>query len=325
MDFFPAKESVPFAILANSKICSNSEGNDWTMCERRHFYHHVLNLEPREQGFGYYRGTIGHEALAAFYNAMKDGKKKNDCLDAAMEPINQAQARALLEFNYERSSILVGLRSLITQYIMHFWGEPLQVLEVETVHIVPTPVESIYYGLRLDLLVEWFESPYKNEIVLLDHKFTYNFRSPTMRKLNPQLPKYMAALRSEGYPVRYAWLNQVRYRPLKDPTPNDIFRRALVAPTDEHLEYFIKEHFELSLRIRERKALPVEVQDRMAVRVRTQAICEKCPFQKICIAEDETGSAIQGSQYSKDVIKYYYQPSTYESQRYGREEEYDAA
>jgi hypothetical protein len=123
------------------------------------------------------------------------------------------------------------------------------------------------------------------DLVVIDHKFPYNFWTTKDTDLNPQIPKYIAALQTLGMPVKRGLINQLRYRELKSPQFHDIFQRLPVRPDVPELLSSVDDQINISARIVTRSKLSLEMQDRLAIRVRSKIICDKCPFNELCVAE----------------------------------------
>jgi len=315
MNYFPSTP-VPVEQLSNSVVLSNSEIQSWHLCERRHFYAHVLKLEPKNYSAAIQRGFLGHEALAEFYEAMKDGKSKDECHKAAVAPIDNLLIPLLNDIknlDTDKINMLSNLKSLVMQYVLKYYDEHkkhFNIIEVETVHIVPTPITGVQFGIKLDLLAEYTQPPYTGELVNIDHKFVKRFKNRDTIKLLPQIPRYQAVLRSDGFPVNRGTLNQ-----LKHSATSDIFRKEPVSPTDADLTQIIDETFIVIHRILERISLPVEEQDIQALRTRSETVCGYCPFRKICTAESDHGSIFSERGQKNGMAKYFldehYRENTY--------------
>jgi hypothetical protein len=236
---------------------------------------------------------------------MQNGKSKDDCHKAAIAPIDALLIPLLTKHpvDSEKISMLTNLKSLIMQYILQYYEDHKKnynVLEIETVHIVPTPITGIQFGIKLDLLAEYTQPPNKGDLVNIDHKFVKRFKNRDTIQLLPQIPRYQAVLRSVGYSVNRGMLNM-----LKHSAQSDIFRTEPVNPTDDKLETIVDETFVAIQRIAERTALPVETQDKLALRTRSETVCGYCPFRKICTAESDHGSIFSSRGQRNGMAKYF--------------------
>lgn len=271
-------------------LISNSEISTFQTCERKHYYSFREALKPDRHNISLTRGIVGHEALEAFYKAKASGQPKDRCekdLDAAL-------SRAIIKYpEYARE--LAELRTVLFRYSDHYWDEPWKILEVESLHETPLLENStVEYGLRLDLLVEVTAGIKKGQILVVDHKFVYNFFSDKEKQMNGQLAKYMRTLRHNGIPVRNGVLNQIRYRKLKEPKPDSIFRRDPIVSTDAELDRFWEEFKRPVKRLLELTELDQETHKRNSEMHIDKQTCGECAFQPLCklwlLGQDETST-----------------------------------
>jgi hypothetical protein len=247
---------------------------------------------------------------------MKDSKSKDECHKAAVAPIDALLWQAMSDvksLDTDKINMLSNLKSLIVQYVLKYYDEHkkhFNIIEVESVHIVPTPIPGAQFGIKLDLLAEYTQPPHTGELVNVDHKFVRRFKHRDTIKLLPQIPRYQAVLRSDGFPVNRGTLNQ-----LKHSATSDIFRKEPVSVTDGELTQIIDETLIAIQRIQERTSLPVEEQDRLALRTRSETVCSYCPFRKICTAESDHGSIFSERGQKNGMAKYFldehYRENTY--------------
>ena len=71
--------------------------------------------------------------------------------------------------------------------------------------------------------------------------------------------------------------NQVRYRSLKSPNPDDIFRRTFIRPTNKEIDQIWSEQIEAAKEIVYNPAKPR--------RTLSSIICKHCFFQTLCKAD----------------------------------------
>lgn len=257
-------------------LISNSEINTFLNCQRKHFYSFRKGLAPRTHSKALTRGIVGHEALETYYTAKKNGASKNDCLAVALEVIDTNT-----DIYDEYTAELLQLRDVIRRYVEYYWDEPWSVLEVESQHEGPF-FENVSYGMKLDLLVEVTAGREKGQIHLIDHKFVYDFWSDREIQMNAQLNKYIKTLRDNGFPVRKGILNQIRYRKLKDPKPDSLFRRDAIVLSPYEIESFYLEARKVAREINRLYQLTEEEHREYTMMRIDKETCGKCSFQPLC-------------------------------------------
>ncbi len=259
-----------------SRTISNSEVSTFTQCERRHYYGYLKTLEPVNTSTSRSRGIIGHEALAFYYDALKEGVDPATAQQRALDCVGR-----YLHVPNADTVMLTELMQLLIRYFGYYSpNEFLEILAVEKVYEIDA--EEFIYGMRLDLLVR----DKAGKIVLIDHKFVYDFYTQNIIDTNAQLPKYVGTLKMNGVPVDYAILNQVRYRLKKGGnTDDELFKRAVVRPNHNRIKRIMGEQFSTSRRILARRALAPDRQDAEAIRTMNQMTCKNCPFLNLCTAE----------------------------------------
>lgn len=279
------------------KVVSNTQVTMRNTCKQQHHYRFVIGIEPTKRNLSkpIYRGIVGHDALAAFYTCYKEGLSVESCKEAAFQVIKAEMKSLDFPDDFERVEILAELKSLIEAYTEYSRSDSFIVHEVETVHQVDL-TDSIAYGWRLDLLIELTKGEFKGDLVVMDHKFIYNFKSDRELKMDGQFPKYIEGLRKNGLTVTKGICNQLRYRPIKDPTPDQIFKRSWVMTNPTQRETIWKEQTEAAKEIVLNTAPPH--------RTLSGFICRSCYFATICDAELDGIDATQ-------LIATQYQPTTY--------------
>lgn len=260
------------------KIVSNSEITTYNICKKLHQLSYGRGVTPKHIKDSYYRGSMGHQALDVYYQNLKHGSSVNDAMGAATNVIRKELTRVTKEEpeSTSRIRILIQLSSLITDYADHYKVEPFRVLETEKTYTAPI-TENIEFGLILDLLVEFTAGPYRGDIVVIDHKFVYNFKSTAELEMDAQLPKYIKAVRANGYYVTKGIFNQIRYRTLKAPSPNDVFQRTEVRVNKTSIDNIWQENSDTAVEIHSNPAKPI--------RTLSPIVCKYCDFQEPCKAE----------------------------------------
>jgi hypothetical protein len=265
------------------KIISNSEITTYNICKKLHQLSYGLGVTPKHIKDSYYRGSMGHQALDVYYSYLKQSEFPNDvdihcAKEEALLVLKQELTRVTKEEpeSTNRIKILSQLNTLIKDYAAHYKTEPFRVLETEKTYTAPI-TEELEFGLILDLLVEFTAGPYRGDIVVIDHKFVYNFKSTAELEMDAQLPKYIKAVRENGYYVTKGIFNQIRYRTLKAPSPTDIFQRTEVRVNKTSIDNIWRENRHTAVEIHANPAKPV--------RTLSPIVCKYCDFQELCKAE----------------------------------------
>lgn len=267
------------------RIISNSEVTAYNECARRHYYQYQQGLQPRSFGIALTRGIVGHTILECYYTNIMVGCSVDVAKRFALDLLQEIIAKRLQSHPSELDHIaeLSKLYPLLEKYIEYYKDDDFQILAVEKTYIAPINGE-VGYGMKLDLLVKWGSGPYKGENILIDHKFIYNFKSDEELSIDGQLPKYIRTVAGsgEGVFVTRGIFNQLRYRELKNPDPNAIFRRSWIKPTKAAKEQIWSEQVDASLEIVDAPRKPR--------RTLSPLICKNCYFLTLCRTELNGGS-----------------------------------
>jgi hypothetical protein len=274
-------------------IVSNTEITMDDTCERAHYYRFGMKIEPKFENLGQalQRGLVGHDALAEYYKSLKDGDSVNEAKEVCFSVIKREIMRIMNETPEELEMIsqMVALRHLLDGYIEHYRVDTFKVLDIETFNRTSI-TDDIQYGMRLDLLVEMTSGLYRGEQVLVDHKFLYNFKTMAQLEMDGQLVKYMKTLRDNGFKVSRGMFNQIRYRQMKDMSPDKIFKREWSTPTKTQTETIWGEQRKKAIKLEQKKSLPLEEWDKEATRNLSPMICKWCYFQPVCYTEMSGGN-----------------------------------
>lgn len=286
-------------------IVSNTEISMYNTCERSHFYRFVMNIEPQPKNLSIplKRGILGHAALDRYYSAIKDGTTAEEAAEYAKKVVLDGMSKALVEEGTDLDVIIYKqLIKLFEGYHKVYKHEPFEVIELETVHTVPI-APGIEYGLRLDMLVRMVEGALAGQLVLIDNKFVYNFKTKAELDMDCQLPKYARTLRENGLPAYKKMFNELRHRQLKEPAPTDVYRRMYTETTDVESDRIWREQRATAIQIVKKREDPEKYRAE-AVRNLSPYICRGCPFQRICKLE------LQGKSLKNEIIMNF-QPNTY--------------
>ena len=281
---------------------SNSEVGTWLSCRRKYYYRFDLLLEPKKLSHSLQRGILFHLAMESFNIAYMEDRNKN-FNDAAFKGASLIQAQFL---NYETydSEIAVDCLRIYNIYmqILEQRIDEWEILEAEQQHDLPIN-ESYSMPIKLDLLVRERST---GEIALVDYKTCYDFWSDDQIALSAQASKYIGALRNDGIRVDKLFLEQIRYRKIKDPTMDQLFRRTTVKPGSAKIRNVMADHITASNSIIQYRALPDAQRNQLATRVLNPMVCKGCEVRDLCKSEldgGDIGYAIQVG-YKKNTYDY---------------------
>lgn len=267
---------------------SHSETDSYLLCRRKHFYGYVKGLKRIGESDSLTRGTAGHAVLEAFYTAIREhGGDNQEKQFAAFDKALEAADAKLTELEAEGvgdSDRSMSLRSMLFDY--YFPNEPYvrskwTILAVEKEFALEYDEEGSTYPFVVDVIAI---DP-QHRTVVIDHKFVYDFYTADASDLQPQIPKYIGALRALGFKVDYGQYNMVRYRKIKEPKAEQIVGQLDVTPNGVRVQTTFIEQIGIAKELRDRKELPVEVQDATAYRTANKMVCQSCSFADLCKAE----------------------------------------
>lgn len=258
-------------------LVSNSEIQTFLSCQRKHYWAFRKCLAPdKPNSKALTRGIVGHEALETYYRGKKENAPHEYCVSAALEVIDNS-----IEEYEDLQKDLSQLRDVLVRYFDFYENEPWKVLEVERQY--ETMWETgLHYGMQLDLLVEVTAGRDKGQIHLVDHKFVYDFWSDRELSMNPQVNKYLRTLVDNGVPVRKGILNQVRYRKLKDPKPDSLFRRDVVVTMRSEMDRYMNEAYRVASVIKYLSELTEAEHFAETLMRIDKETCGKCAYQPLC-------------------------------------------
>jgi len=270
---------------------SHSEVDSYLLCRRKHYYGYGLSLERISTSQSLATGTAGHRILEAFYAHLlslsdtAEGQLEN--FDLGLERA-QAVYREVVEEGYEDANN----RALLYDMLFHEeWGYfhnefmvrngwKVLAVEAEFSLIYDTDTDSSY-PFVVDMIVEDPEGRY----VVIDHKFVYDFYTPAQTDLQPQIPKYIGALRAMNHQIAYGAYNMVRTRKLKTPTTDSMQYFMILKPNTDRVLNTFMEQLGVAAEIQALKELTIEEQDKRAYRTANKMVCQSCSFREICSTE----------------------------------------
>lgn len=273
---------------------SHSEIESFLQCRRKWYYSYGLGIERVSTSNALARGTAGHAVLDAFYRtALKAGpdpKLQRQSFDKALSIAYQTFKE--LPTGYDDGRHLELEATLFDWYLPNepFLRNGWQILASEKeFNLEYDPETHGQYPFVVDLIAY---DP-MGRTVVVDHKFVYDFYSMDDIRLMPQIPKYIGALRGLNYRVDYGCYNMVRTRPLKVSSKNVVHDRLTtleVRPSNQRVVRSFQEQIGAAKEVEERKALPVEEQEKIAYRTANKTVCQHCSFKDICSSELEGGN-----------------------------------
>lgn len=316
--------------MANSMLdkvrkVSNSEVNTFLTCKQRYHLVFDLNLEPKNPPPALYRGTVGHSMCEAYYMVFLHVQPR----DKTEAMFDRAEAEAWKVYrsylikadDFAQNEILVDLRRIMQRYFTYARSSELRtpynsnqrdwlILQVEAYYELDLTAEFTFVA-RVDLVAR-----IDGKVVIVDHKFIYNFWSQDKLDLNPQLPKYVGILRNNGIVVDEVMVNQIRYRPKKKPpfyTDEDMFRYSPYTPTPTEINTHLSEQIKVSRDVYNWRQQPLEDRAKNATRILNDMVCQSCSVKSLCIM------GLKGIDITNE-IKSQYQPNTYDYNRHSLED-----
>lgn len=272
--------------MSDSYNVSTSEVATFLTCKQRWMYAHhpSYNLEPRTLGPALTRGLIGHSALEGYYKAIFNGKMEQEARALVEKFITNSTIKSTMEGDYIKSNMIQDLGVTLQEYFKeNLWlFEEYNIMGVENVVLAPLPgVDDINFAGRIDLMLEVAKGVNKGEVIPWDHKFTYNFWSPSSLKLNAQISNYVWAARMMGMHSRRGIISMIRYRE----DAKESFKQEEVPTNSVMRENFIQNHVVAAVDIVELKRKEKVGLDEKVTRSPSKFNCEYCPFVNLCHTE----------------------------------------
>jgi hypothetical protein len=228
-------------------------------------------------------GTAGHTVLEAFYTAILEGKDFDTAVDVARETADGLA----IEIPANRANIF---DTLFTYYFPNepYVKEGYEILAVEKKFNLEYDVEnSMQYPFVVDLIVK---SP-EGKTIVVDHKFVYDFYNYEATIMQPQIPKYVGALRALNHKIDHGMYNMIRTRKLKEPDAASMCQQLDVKPESARVTQVFKEQISVASEIQKIKQLEPEQQEATAYRVANKMVCQSCSFLDICRTELSGGNS----------------------------------
>jgi CRISPR/Cas system-associated exonuclease Cas4 (RecB family) len=278
-------------------IISHSEVDQFLNCERKHYYGFGKKLQPKVFGKALRRGSMGHAVLEVYYKAIQSGLNYDQAADNALGKFGDFISQPGYDLE-----LLADLQELLIRYFDYAptLDENDEILYVENEFRLPISTQ-VEYPYRPDLIVKDRST---GKIKVIDHKFLYNFYTMDDMKISPQLTKYVAALRGNGVLAKEGWYNMLRWRKVKDKSPEASFRREYVPINNARISITFREQIAATEQIAEYKKMYLDVWEMHVLRTASAWNCKNCPFLSLCTAD------LSGID-SAMIEKYDYEPNTY--------------
>ena len=270
---------------------SHSEVDSYLLCRRKHYYGYGLSLQRVKESSSLATGVAGHKILEAFYRTILEAGITADEQKAAFDEALEAATQTYVELTWEgyedgdRRAKLIDI--LFDEDYGYFHNEFFvnngwRVLAVEAEYnLVYDDDTQSTYPFVVDMIVQDPDGAY----VVIDHKFVYDFYTPEATDLQPQIPKYIGALRALGHEVSYGGYNMLRTRKTKETTPESNNYFMILKPNTTRITTTFMEQLGVAAEIQALKELPLDVQEKRAYRTANKMICQSCSFRDLCSTE----------------------------------------
>lgn len=269
---------------------SHSEVDSYLLCRRKHYYGYGLSLQRVSESHSLAMGTAGHRILETFYKSIGEGfsaETQRKSFDTALAEA-KVEYETILSEGYTDDPKKATLHdALFHDTYGYFAQEPFvqqgyEILAVEAdFNLLYDESTDSHYPFVVDLIVR---DP-DGKLVVVDHKFVYDFYTPEASDMQPQIPKYIGALRALGYEISHGAYNMVRTRKIKEPTPEQMNHILLLKPNPTRVKSTFMEQIHVANEVQALKTLPIEQQDERAYRVANKMVCQSCSFRDLCSTE----------------------------------------
>jgi CRISPR/Cas system-associated exonuclease Cas4 (RecB family) len=270
---------------------SHSEVDSYLLCRRKHYYGYGLSLERLTTSHSLATGTAGHRILEKFYEKLLElGATAEEQLAAWDQAVAVAQAEyeLIVDEGYENVNNRAELHDMLFHAEWGYFANEFMVNNGWRILAVEQEFNLLYneatdsqYPFVVDMIVEDADG----KIAVIDHKFVYDFYTPAQTDLQPQIPKYIGALRAMNYPVAYGAYNMIRTRKLKTPEPDSMNYFMMLKPNTDRVLNTFMEQLGVAAEIQALKELSLEEQSKRAYRTANKMVCQSCSFREICSTE----------------------------------------
>jgi hypothetical protein len=270
---------------------SHSEVDSYLLCRRKHYYGYGLSLQRVRESDSLATGVTGHKILEAFYRAIMEAgltvEEQQASFAKGIDAALNAYEEAVKE-GYEDGDRRAKLKDMLFNQEYGYFNNEFfvtngwRVLAVEAEFNLEYDEDSkATYPFVVDMIVQDPDGAY----VVIDHKFVYDFYTPEATDLQPQIPKYIGALRALGHEITYGGYNMLRTRKIKEPTPESNNYFMILKPNATRITTTFMEQLGVAAEIQALKELPLEKQETRAYRTANKMICQSCSFRDLCSTE----------------------------------------
>lgn len=273
---------------------SQSEVDQFLSCSRKHYYAFGEKLQPKRYSSGLARGLLGHQVLEAFYSRFVRTPTAVGLRSATVEDIHQSMEVLYTPENLSDPEMLLELRILLEDYFRFYEGE----LNEWEILAVEREFRFENFPFKPDVIKRHRVT---GKVLVVDHKFLYNFYPDSAIDIMPQLAKYVGALRQIGFHVDGAEYNMLRHRK----NAKEKFKRVVVEFTQEKIRTFLHEQQQVAQQIGELRQLPVQEWRERVYRTASSFNCQHCSFLPLCTTD------LNGYNGRDLLIRTSYEPNTY--------------
>ena len=276
---------------------SHSEAAGFTLCERKHYYAFGEKLQGIHTSEALTRGQLGHLLMEAFFREYQNSYD----FDKALEVMG-AKSSELLGKDLKNIKVIVYLLTVINGFLNYYKD---QILQWKIIHVekeFKIELKEFDYHFTPDLIVE-----IKGELVIVDHKFIYDFYSDDLIQMLPQIPRYIGGLRALGIPVQRGLYAFLRYRDIKQDGPGNRFDLRPCNPNEHRVQNSFKDLILTVEPIKRFREMGLENWHANVRRTADEKICERmCDFTALCVAElnGDSGNLIRELQYKESIYGY---------------------
>ncbi len=270
---------------------SHSEVDSYLLCRRKHYYGYGLSLERIATSQSLATGTAGHRILEGFYRYIMDNGPEAAVQAEAFDQgvvLAEHLYQEIVDEGYEEANNRATLHDTLFHPEWGYFANEFMITNGWRVLAVEKEFSLVYdedkgssYPFVVDMIVE----DKNGDVAVIDHKFVYDFYTPAQTDLQPQIPKYIGALRAMNYPVAYGAYNMLRTRKLKTPEAASMQYFMMLKPNPDRVLNTFLEQLGVAAEIQGLKELPIEEQSKRAYRTANKMVCQSCSFRDICSTE----------------------------------------
>jgi hypothetical protein len=266
---------------------SHSEVDSYLLCRRKHYYGYTKSLQRVNESSSLAMGSAGHKVLEVFYTTILEAGTTLAAQSAAFDKALLAAKSEMdglakeVEIPANRANIFSTLSDI------YFPNEPfvnegwlIQGVEKQF-NLEYDPENQLQYPFVVDLIVV---SP-EGKTVVVDHKFVYDFYNYEASIMQPQIPKYVGALRALNYKIDYGMYNMIRTRKMKETTYDTMCSLLDVKPEPARVKQVFMEQIGVANEIQAIKKMSEDEQESRAFRVANKMVCQSCSFLSLCRTE----------------------------------------